>query len=515
MALVDLLDRGALLAPERNFALHRGRAVSYAQAVEHVERIARRLRADGIVPGDRVAVYGPNDADALLVVYGIVRAGATWVALNARSSSELNLGVVRFTEASLVFYHSTFAEVVADWTELAPELRERVCLDEPDGNVPSLAVWLDEDQWTGRLPTPRPDATVALLPTGGTTGRPKAVQLTNLNIDAMAANWLHAMPCAPAHAVHMLAAPMTHGAGLAAFALTGVGATHVIHDYVDVSEILDGIEQHRVTHLFLPPTVIYLMLEHPEVTKRDYRSLEYFVYGAAPMSVDRLRGAISVFGPVMAQVFGQIEAPMTCTCLTPDEHRVPAGKEHRLLSAGRPTLLTAVAVMDQDGELLARDRRGEIVVRGPLVTPGYFRDPQATADATYNGWHRTGDIGYLDGDGYLYIVDRKRDLIISGGFNVFPSEVERVIWMHPAVQDCAVIGTPDPKWGEVVTAVVELRPGATLAAEELISFCRERLDGMRTPKRVEIVRDLPRSPVGKVLKREVRDRFWHQESRAV
>jgi acyl-CoA synthetase (AMP-forming)/AMP-acid ligase II len=204
--------------------------------------------------------------------------------------------------------------------------------------------------------------------------------------------------------------------------------------------------------------------------------------------------------------------------LSPQEHVEALAsdtKQRRLASAGRATEGTSIAIMDDDGKLLPAGERGEIVVRGELVTPGYFRNPKASEEAMQHGWRHTGDIGFLDADGYLYIVDRKRDLIISGGFNVYPGEVEQVIWSHPAVQDCAVIGVPHPDWGEAVKAVVELRAGAAATEAELIAFCRERLGPIKTPKSVEFWADLPRSSVGKVLKRDIRAKFWAGRERMV
>ena len=185
------------------------------------------------------------------------------------------------------------------------------------------------------------------------------------------------------------------------------------------------------------------------------------------------------------------------------------------MSCGRPTVFTQVEIMDDDGRLLAPNERGEIVVRGTLVMKGYYRNPKATEEASRFGWHHTGDIGFKDDDGYFYIVDRKRDMIISGGFNIYPSEIEQVLWAHPSVQDCAVVGVPDEKWGEAVKAVIQMKEGTKATVEELAAFCRQRLGGMKTPKSFEIWDQLPRSPVGKVLKRTIRDRYWTGRDRNV
>jgi acyl-CoA synthetase (AMP-forming)/AMP-acid ligase II len=259
-----------------------------------------------------------------------------------------------------------------------------------------------------------------------------------------------------------------------------------------------------------------MLLAHPDVRRHDYGSLDYLIYAAAPMSVDKLREAMEVFGPVMAQTFGQAEAPMLCTALTPREHaQALAEAPGRLASCGRATLLAEVAIMDDEGRLLPDGERGEIVVRGPLVMAGYYKNPESTAEAARHGWHHTSDIGYRDADGYHYIVDRKRDMIISGGFNIYPSEIEQVLWSHEDVQDCAVIGVPDDKWGEMVKAFVEPKPGRTVEPEALAAFCRERLGPVKVPKAFEVRGELPRSAVGKVLKRSLREEAWKNAGRSI
>jgi acyl-CoA synthetase (AMP-forming)/AMP-acid ligase II len=310
---------------------------------------------------------------------------------------------------------------------------------------------------------------------------------------------------------------MTHGAGVLALMLMPEAPTNVLLNKTDAASILKAIESNRVTHLYLPPTLLYALLASPELRKTDLSSLSRFLISAAPVAAEKLKEAVAAFGPVMCQAFGQAEAPFFLTFLSPEDHlKGMADPDGKLLrSCGRPTMFSRVEIMDEEGKLLRPGEVGEIVARSNLVMAGYHKDPVATAEVSKFGWHHTGDIGFKDEDGYVYIVDRKRDMIISGGFNVFTTEVEQAVLSHADVQDCAVIGVPDEKWGEAVKAVVELKPGATVTPEALVAYLRPRLGGVKTPKSVEIWESLPRSPVGKVLKRTIRERYWQGQSRSV
>jgi fatty-acyl-CoA synthase len=344
-----------------------------------------------------------------------------------------------------------------------------------------------------------------LVGTGGTTGRPKGVMLTGHNIETMSALTLMSYPFRP-RPRYLALAPLTHAAGVLCFPVMTLGGEIVIMPRPDLGDFLALVERHRITHTFLPPTLIYMLLGQAGLDQTDKTSLECLWYGAAPMSASRLEEAITRIGPVMGQLFGQSEAPMMISTLAPAEHFRDDGSlaTERLSSAGRPTPLTTVAIMDDEGHLLGQGERGEIVVRGSLVMAGYYKNPDASAEASRHGWHHTGDIGYLDQDNLLFIVDRAKDMIITGGFNVYSAEVEQVLLAHPAVQDCAVIGLPDDKWGERVTAVVQLRAGQSVSEPEVQAFVKERLGSVKAPKQVEVWPDLPRSKVGKVLKTEVK-----------
>jgi acyl-CoA synthetase (AMP-forming)/AMP-acid ligase II len=285
-----------------------------------------------------------------------------------------------------------------------------------------------------------------------------------------------------------------------------LGGRIVIMKHPDVGEFLALLQAHRVTHTFLPPTVIYMALAHPRAQSADFSSLQCFWYGAAPMSASRLQEAIRLFGPVMAQLFGQSEAPMMISTMAPADHLLPDGTiaTARLASAGRPSPLVTVAIMAEDGTLVPRGVRGEIVVCSSLVMAGYYKNPTATAEVSAHGWHHTGDIGYLDPDNYLFIVDRAKDMIITGGFNVYSAEVEQALMQHPAIHEAAVIGLPDEKWGERVTAVVQLAEAHNAEASEITAFVKARIGSVKTPKVIHVWPDLPRSKVGKILKAEIK-----------
>ena len=515
MQMVGFFDHGARLWPGRDCFIEQGRRLTYREVSLASHRVANGLRAGGVGIGSRVAVLSANDGLAFVAVLGALRAGATWLPVNARAAPAEMLAFLVRHRCDALFFHGDFGETARILASDAPCIRLLVCIDRELPAARSMTAW------SAAYPAQCADADInrdhiaVIKPTGGTTGAAKSVMQTHGNFETMVATFLACMPFEQPP-VHLVAAPMTHGAGSICFPLFACGASNVLLPKADPGAVLQCMAAHRVSVLFLPPTVIYMLLAHPQLREHDYSALKYFIYAAAPMSADKLRAAIEVFGPVMAQTYGQAEAPMLCTYLAPRDHRPdqPA-LAHRLLSCGRPTPFTRVEIMDEAGALLAPGEKGEIVVRGNLVFAGYFEDAEASREASMHGWHHTGDVGYRDEDGFVYIVDRKKDMIITGGFNVFPSEIEQVIWSHAAVQDCAVIGVPDAKWGEAVKAVIELKPGKDVTAAELIALCRHRLGGVKTPKSVEFWPVLPRSPVGKVLKKDIRQKFWTDQQRKI
>ncbi len=507
MRLTDYLDKGASLGAEAPCLTMAGRSLTYFDVQRLSWRIARALDRSGIRPGDKVAILSANDPVALSCVFGVSRAGAVWCPVNPRNEAAENRDLLDFFDCRCLIFAAAFAPLVAKILPDLPKLTTLVCFDgEPPGATP-FDLWIGSEAGEPWQAEP-PDDLIMLVGTGGTTGRPKGVMLTGRNIETMSALTLMSYPFRP-RPRYLALAPLTHAAGVLCFPVMTLGGEIVIMPKPDLTEFLALIEESKITHTFLPPTLIYMLLDHPGLAQADLTSLQCLWYGAAPMSADRLTEALARIGPVMGQLFGQSEAPMMISTLAPAEHFHEDGSlatEH-LSSAGRPTPLTTVAIMDDQGHLLGPQERGEIVVRGSLVMADYYKNAQASAEAARYGWHHTGDIGYLDEDNFLFIVDRANDMIITGGFNVYSAEVEQVLLAHPAVQDCAVVGLPDEKWGERVTAVLQLRPGHTLTQDEVKAFVKERLGSVKSPKQVEVWPDLPRSKVGKVLKPEIKSRL--------
>ena len=511
MRLTEFLDKGASLHPGAPCLTTAGQTRTYADVQRLSWSVGRGLARSGIRPGDKVAVLSGNDPVAFSCVFGIARAGAVWCPVNPRNEAAENRDLLDLFDCRCLIFAGAFAPLVAKIAPELPKLTTLVCLDGAAGaaiaGATGLAEWLagiDPEPWQAD-PV---DDVVMIAGTGGTTGRPKGVMLTGRAIETMTALTLMSYPF-DGRPVYLALAPLTHAAGVLCFPVMTLGGQIVIMPAPDLSEFLALAGRHRVTHAFLPPTLIYLLLDHPGLAEADLSSLQCLWYGAAPMSAARLEQAIGMIGPVFGQLFGQTEAPMMISTLAPEDHLRADGTLalERFASAGRPTPLTTVAIMDEAGRLLPAGQRGEIVVRGPLVMAGYYKDPAATAETSRHGWHHTGDIGYLDDENYLYIVDRLKDMIISGGFNVYSAEVEQALLAHPAVLDCAVVGLPDDKWGERVTAVLQLHPGDDVTAGEIRAFAKERLGSVKAPKQVEVWPDLPRSRVGKVLKTEVKSRL--------
>lgn len=521
MRAIDYFDKQSEITPNRIALIDGEKHHSYRGLRVASERIARAMWAADLRGEEPVAIYSTNDARVLFAMLGLLRAGGVWVPINFRNAADANVEYLNYVRTKWLFYHSTFRDHVRELTSRVPTLRHLICLDAPDDENPSLEDFMKTGDSTNDLDWSdahgNPDRLVGLVPTGGTTGPAKGVRVNTLSWGTMTEMASHYWRGDAADPVCLSVAPLSHAAGVVAFAMFTIGATNVIMPGFDALKVLQNIERFRVTHLFLPPTAFYGLLAHPDVRKFDYSSLRVFLLAASPVSPDKLKQGVEIFGPCMCQSYGQTEAPMLLTFLDQKTLAAAATGDHpeRLGSCGKPTSAVRLAIMDEQGRLLPPEETGEIVARGSLVTAGYFEWPEATAEIRAHGWHHTGDVGYRDADGYFYIVDRKKDMIISGGFNVYSAEVETAIMALPQVHECAVIGVPDAKWGETVKAFVVLRADQSLTDREVLDHCKTKLGGVKSPKSVDFVQEIAKTPAGKIDRKLLRKPYWLNTDRAV
>ena len=521
MRAIDYFDKGAELNPDRTCIVDGDSQWSYRQLQTATHDIARSLKAHGLLVQEPAGIYSHNDGRVLHCMLGIMRAGAVWVPINYRNAIDANVEYMNYVEMAWLFYHSQFQESVREIQARVPSLRGLICLDRDGAEHPSLQRFMEQGSRTTELEWADPYGNIGwlagLVPTGGTTGPAKGVRVTNLawgTMTEMAGRYWHG-DCE--HPICLNTAPLSHAAGVMAFALCAQSATHIVMPKFDALEVLSNIERYRATHIYLPPTALYNLLAHPKVRDFDHSSLRVFLLAGSPVAPDKLKEAVEVFGPCLCQSYGQTEAPMLMTFLDSKTLASAAAGVHpeRLASCGKPTSAVRLAIMDDDGKILPARERGEVVVRGSLVCGGYYKMPAATAEIRAHGWHHTGDVGYMDEDGYVYIVDRKKDMIISGGFNVYCAEVEAAIMALPEVYECAVIGIPHDVWGEAVKAMVVLQPGASLSDTALISHCKQKLGGVKAPKLVEFCNEIPKTPAGKIDRKKIRGPYWEHAERQV
>jgi len=486
------LDAAASRRPDQPAILDGDDVVTYGEWVARSTRTAGALRAAGVGPGDRVSILMPNQTAFLVTLFAVLRMGAVVVPLNTRLHPK---------ECAYMLEHSGSRAIVFD-----PRLAAIVDDAPTEHDVVKLAVPELEAAAAGAAELPAADSGADDLAwffyTSGTTGRPKAAMVTHGNLAFMTDRYLaDVYPAGPEdRCLH--AGPLTHGSGLWSIALTAAGATHIVPKATsfDADELFSLVERHHASQLvFLSPTMIKLLLESDAAATADCSSLRFVGYGGAPIHPVDLQSAIDRWGPVLCNIYGQGECPMTISMLTPADHA--AGGEH-LRSVGRARDGIEVTVRDDAGNVLPPGGVGEVCVNGPVVMRGYYDDEQATADAFRHDTYHTGDLGRFDDEGFLYLLDRVKELVISGGSNIYPREVENVLVQHDRVLDVAVFGIPDRHWGESVVAAV-VADGEPPAQEELIALCRDNLASYKKPRWIVYVDELPRSAYGKVLKREL------------
>ena len=508
----DILERAEALYGDRPAVVDGETRYTYREVGQRIRRLAAGLLGLGLPVGSHIAILANNSHRYYETYFAAHFAGMPLAPLNIRLAAEELAFILRDGDIRALLVGPEYLPLLSEFRDAVPGLAHVIVLDDAappgdhtyesliEGSAPVAAAardWAEDDL-------------INLCYTGGTTGRPKGVMLTQRNVVSNAEHaqmtfafreddvWLHV-------------APLFHLADAwACYVVTMAGATQVCVPGFTPDGFLDAVQTEGVTATILVPTMINFVVNHPRVRDYDVSSLRLVLFGASPMAVDRIQAARDIFGPVLCQAYGMTEtAPLlTAQRLEWLDYETPAGIE-RLASCGREVMGVRLRVVDGEGRDVAPDGVGEIAVRGPNIMRGYWKRPEETAEALRGGWMHTGDVARMDADGFVYIVDRAKDMIISGGENVYTTEVENALYDHPAVLEAAVIGVPSEQWGEAVHAVVMLRPGQTATEADLVSFCHGKIAGYKCPKSVEFRSEpLPKSGPGKILKTELRKPFW-------
>ncbi len=514
MRSIDYFDRGHDLDPQRTALIDvaSGESFSFAESKAKTEQIAAALSRHGFANQQPLAIFAPNSAMAMILLLACWRANGQWIPVNTRNATDANAQYLDYVGCEWMIYDSSLAADVETIRALCPKLTHLICMDDLDefiGDTTAADFVPPELDAFGNL-----EDLVGIIPTGGTTGPSKGAMITNLGWGTMIETSADAMSGRTVDPVALVSAPITHAAGPVALSTMSFGATQVILPGFDAEKVLGSIGTYRISHMYLPPTALYSLLASPDVDRTNTSSLRIFILVGSPVSPEKLRLAVDKFGPCLCQSYGQVECPMVITWLPPEIVAAAAAGDHpeRLASCGKPSRSIKVELMDDDGNFVADGAPGEIVVRGPLVSKGYFGKPAETAEIRTHGWHHTGDVARRDADGFLYIVDRKKDMVVSGGFNVFTTEVEAAITELSEVRECAVIGIPDEKWGEAVHAIV-VADG--LDERTIIAHAKQKLGSVKAPKSVQFVAAIPRTAAGKMDKKSLRIEHWGENARMV
>jgi acyl-CoA synthetase (AMP-forming)/AMP-acid ligase II len=512
MNLGHLLTQAARRFPDRP-ALIRGSAVTTWAALDaRVDAAMRGFRRAGVVRGDRILVHMRNGQALIETMFAAFKLGAVWVPTNVRLTPPEVAWLAGSSRAVAMVTEADFAAHVDAAREASPALRHVIVAGPPRAGERTwddlLADGASEDGLPAEAGVERDDP-LWFFYTSGTTGRPKAAVLTHGQMGFVITNHLaDLLPGTTEHDVSLIVAPLSHGAGIHLLTQVARGAASVLlaGEKLDPEEALALVARHRVSNMFTVPTILKLLVDHPAVAAHDHASLRHVIYAGAPMYREDQRRALRALGPVLVQYFGLGEVTGNITVLPPawhseDDALMPVG------SCGFPRTAMEVAVLGPDGAELPAGETGEIVTRGPAVFAGYFENEEANAKAFAGGWFHTGDLGHRDARGLIYITGRQSDMFISGGSNVYPREIEELLLTVPGVAEAAVVGVPDPTWGEVGIAVVVPAPGATLAAEDVLGALAGRLARYKHPRRCVVWDELPKSGYGKVPKSLIRQRL--------
>jgi acyl-CoA synthetase (AMP-forming)/AMP-acid ligase II len=511
--IVSLVEHWQRVMPDREAVRYGDQSWTWAQMADRIRRNAAGQLAAGLRPGDRVAYLDKNHPACLETTLACAQVGTANAVVNFRLAAGEISYIINDAQARVVFVGTEFLPVLAKIRDELPLVRQVIVVG---GEQDEYEDWLAAHEPLTDTPEQPDDQCFLQLYTSGTTGFPKGAMLTNTSLTAHAIATATTTEVGP-DSVAMVPMPLFHVGG-SAWCLVAMfnGAKAVVVREISPVAVLDELVEQRVSHAFLVPAVFGFLLQVPDVAERDYSHVRALLYGASPMPLPLLRRSMAAFDVDFFQVYGMTEASGAVTVLGPDDHRDLAN-EHRMTSAGRAVTGVELAIVDPaTGEHVGTDEPGEVWVRTAQLMAGYWHKPDADAAAfAPDGWLRSGDVGHIDADGYLYIADRIKDMIISGGENIYPAEIERVLAEYPDVADVAVIGVPSEKWGEVGKAMVVPAPGKQLDVDALLAYCREHLAGFKCPASVTLVAELPRNATGKVLKRQLREPFWAGRERAV
>ncbi len=514
----DILIKTAALFPDREILISPEKRLTAGALLDRSFRIANALLALGLKKGDKVGVLLTNSHQSVECFCGITAAGLVRVPLNMRNSAREHLFILNDSEARAVMVGEEFTGVIGSILPEATNLAHVVCVS---GTPPPSM--LSYEELIARASSDDPEVPMTdedihrLSYTSGTTGQPKGVVQDNRAAMMSVYNVLiDGLDIQPTDVV-ALTSPITHASGAMILPHFIRGAKVVILPGFDAGQLLQTIEKEGVTTLYLVPTTIIMLLNEPDLKKYDLSRLKTIRYGASPIAPEVLKKAIAAFGNVFVQGYGLTEGSMPLTLLTKEDHMMDGSEKRlkRLASVGREVTVAKVRIMGEDGNFLPPGEIGEIVARSDQVMREYWKNPAATAETFRGGWLHTRDMGYLDEDGYVFLVDRKDDMIVSGGFNVYPKEVEDVLYMHPAVLEAAVFGVPHEKWGETVKAAVSLKKGRTATEEEIIEFSKKHLAGYKKPTSVDFIEELPKNQNGKILRKDLKAPYWKGKERKI
>ena len=514
MNTTELLTIASSICPDRDASVFEGKRISFQSLTDRVNRLSNALMSLGVGKGDKVAMLQVNCNQCVEAYFAAARLGAIYVPLNFRARADEQTYMINNSETAVVFVGERYVDLVKSISDQISGVKHCVSVDGlVDGMLDYESLLSEAESEEVFVDTDDDDITMLMF-TAGTTGEPKGVMLTHENLCTYVVS--NVTPADPdIEEKNILTVPMYHIAGMqAVLAAVYGGRTLVIQRQFEASDWMRLVENEKVGRAMMVPTMLKQLMEHLEFKERDLSSLRVITYGAAPMPLEVISKAIEEFPDTrFINAFGQTESASTITMLSPEDHVIEgtaeerAKKLKRLGSIGRALDDTKVKIFDGNGNEVPTGEVGEIVAKGPRVMKGYWKADDATSQTIRNGWLHTGDMGYMDEDGYIFLAGRAKDIIIRGGENIAPEEVEGVLHSHPAIDEAAVIGIHDPQWGESVRAIVALKNGADATGEEIIEYSRCRLASYKKPESVIFVDALPRSPLGKVLKRVLREQY--------